>query len=232
MIVVLGTPHTGRTPGKRDPEGNFREPVYCRELVTLIKPELEKCILVDKVFIDYEPLEPKEEWISKDVKTEQARELNYRVRVVNDICNKYGKNNVIYISLHNDAAGSGAKWLTAGGFSVYTTKGRTKSDIVSECICNAAEINMAGYAKYMEEKRKEGFYDAKQKPFRTDTTDGDKDKEADYFVLKNTLCPAVLVENLFQDNKADVAYLRSAEGKQSIVNTIVDGTINYIKQYG
>ena len=44
----------------------------------------------------------------------------------------------------------------------------------------------------------------------------------------HTYCPAVLVENFFQDNKKDVEFLNSKEGKQKCVDTIVKGIINYI----
>lgn len=35
----------------------------------------------------------------------------------------------------------------------------------------------------------------------------------------------------FMDNKEDIAYLTSMEGKQNIVNTHVEGIIQYIKEY-
>ena len=43
-----------------------------------------------------------------------------------------------------------------------------------------------------------------------------------------TLCPAVLTESLFYDNKGDLAILKSAEGKERIVQAHVDGIINYL----
>ena len=48
-------------------------------------------------------------------------------------------------------------------------------------------------------------------------------------MLTNTKCGAVLTENFFMDNKEDIAYLTSIEGKQAIVNTHVYGIVNYIK---
>ena len=48
---------------------------------------------------------------------------------------------------------------------------------------------------------------------RKDMTDGDPDKESGFYILKHTKCPAVLTENLFQDNKEDVGFLLSEEGK-------------------
>ena len=80
----------------------------------------------------------------------------------------------------------------------------------------------------MEEGKKSGAYDSKQRPFRTDKTDGDRDQEANFYVLRKTICPAVLTENLFQDNRSDVAFLLSDEGKKAIENLHIAGIRSYI----
>lgn len=64
---------------------------------------------------------------------------------------------------------------------------------------------------------------------RKDMTDGDPDKESGFCILKYTQCPAVLTENLFQDNKEDVDFLLSEEGKQTIVSLHVKGICKYLK---
>ena len=48
-------------------------------------------------------------------------------------------------------------------------------------------------------------------------------------MLTKTKCPAVLTENFFMDNKDEVAYLLSAEGREAVVATHVDGIIKYIE---
>jgi N-acetylmuramoyl-L-alanine amidase len=50
------------------------------------------------------------------------------------------------------------------------------------------------------------------------------------YVLGNTKCPAVLTENLFQDNKDDVDYLLSEAGRHTIARLHVEGIINYINK--
>ena len=60
-------------------------------------------------------------------------------------------------------------------------------------------------------------------------SDGDMDKESNFYVLKNTNCPAVLTENFFMDSKKDLEYLNSDLGFYQIVKTHVDGIMNYIK---
>ena len=48
-------------------------------------------------------------------------------------------------------------------------------------------------------------------------------------ICRETKCPAVLTENLFQDNKADVEYLLSDEGRATIARLHVQGILDYIK---
>ena len=50
------------------------------------------------------------------------------------------------------------------------------------------------------------------------------------YVLNNTKCPAILTENLFQDNADDVSFLLSDEGKHVIERLHVEGIINYIER--
>lgn len=137
--------------------------------------------------------------------------LSERVSRVNKICDEYGANNVILISIHANAAGNGTSWMNAKGWSAFTTKGKTKSDEISNYLYEEAENN---------------FSDRK---IRTDISDGDKDWESNFTIIKNTKCPAVLTENFFYDNVDDVKYILSDEGKKAVIKTHVDGIINYIK---
>lgn len=67
---------------------------------------------------------------------------------------------------------------------------------------------------------------------RKDLSDGDPDWEENFYILRKTKCAAVLTENFFQDNKEDVSYLISLEGRRQVVRTHVDGIIKYVKKYG
>jgi N-acetylmuramoyl-L-alanine amidase len=155
--------------------------------------------------------------------------LTTRCKRVNNWCYKYGKSNVLLLSIHVNAAGMGNKWMSAGGWCCFTSKGETKSDAFAECLYDAAEKHLYDYIRNFPAKKAKGLYDSKQRPIRTDKVDGDRDFEANFAVLYNTLCPAVLTENLFQDNKADVEYLLSEEGKQHIIDLHVDGVMNYLQ---
>lgn len=135
--------------------------------------------------------------------------LSERCRRVNSICDRVGTKNVILVSIHCNAAGNGSQWMNARGWEAWTSVGQTAADKMADCLYKAAEET-----------------DFK---IRKDTTDGDPDKEGHLYILKHTKCPAVLTENLFQDNKEDVAFLLSETGKETIVSLHVKGIINYLK---
>ena len=102
------------------------------------------------------------------------------------------------ISIHVNAAGNGP-WMNARGWSGWTSKGQTGGDILANKLYEAADMS-----------------------------DGDPDWESNFYILKNTNCPACLTENMFQDNKEDVDWLLSEEGKQAITDIHVKGIKKYI----
>ncbi|MCR1854801.1 N-acetylmuramoyl-L-alanine amidase [Parabacteroides distasonis] len=135
--------------------------------------------------------------------------LRERCQRANAICDKLGTKNVILVSVHCNAAGNGSQWMNARGWEAWTSVGQTKADTLAEHLYKAAEET--------------GL------KTRKDMTDGDADKEGHLYILKHTKCPAVLTENLFQDNREDVAFLLSETGKENIVRLHVKGIINYLK---
>ena len=163
--------------------------------------------------IDYEPLQPNTQMKGSTASQEQSRELTWRANFVNTQCAKYGTSNCIYISVHVNAAGADGKWKTARGWCVYTSPGKTKSDTLATYLYEEAKSILPADSKYY---------------VRSDFSDGDPDYEANFYVLTKTKCPAVLTENLFQDNKEDIAFLTSKEGKEKIVNIHVNGIMRYI----
>lgn len=46
-------------------------------------------------------------------------------------------------------------------------------------------------------------------------------------ICRDTSMPAILVENMFQDNLEDVEYLLSEEGKENLADIIVNGILDY-----
>lgn len=122
---------------------------------------------------------------------------------------EYKASEAILISIHCNAAGSGG-WMAARGWEAWTSVGQTKADKLATCLYEAAEEVLSGMK------------------IRKDMSDGDPDKEEGFYILKHTKCPAVLTENLFQDNKEDVDFLLSPEGKKAIVNLHVQGIRKYL----
>lgn len=146
--------------------------------------------------------------------------LKERCRRVNEVCRKVGKNNVIMVSVHCNAAGADGKWKSAGGWCVYTSPGQTKADVLATHIWNAANVHLKPYIDRFPILKAEGAYDGRQVPIRADWSDGDPDYEARFAVLTGTQCPAVLTESLFQDNRADVDFLLSKVGHNAIVDLL------------
>lgn len=51
---------------------------------------------------------------------------------------------------------------------------------------------------------------------RFDHSDGDMDKESQFYILRNTHCPAILTENFFMDTEKDCRYIMSEEGRDAV----------------
>lgn len=193
MKVLIDNGHGEDTLGKCSPDKRLREYTYCREIARRVSRQLS-LQGIDAILITPE---------EKDVA------LRERVRRVNSWSRKLGKENVLMVSIHNNAAGNDGKWHTATGFSVFISKNASdKSKRLARIFTeNAAAMGLMGNRAVPKEK---------------------------YWVqslamTRDTICPAVLTENLFQDNKEDVDFLLSEEGKQAITKLHVDSIIQYIK---
>ena len=208
MLILLDPAHGHNTPGKRSPDGTLLEYAYTRELARRIVS-----ILQSRGY-DSELLVPEDDDIP----------LSERVRRVNEICLTYEPScpaptghpipNVILISLHINAAGDGTKWMNATGWSCYTCKGLTESDRLADCLYKAAEQIL------------------KNQVIRTDyARDGDPDWEENFYILRHSLCPAVLTENFFMDSLYDRDFLLNEAGKQAIVDTHIEGITKYLSFY-
>jgi len=211
-VIILGTAHLATTPGKCSPDGQFREYAYSREIVAAVAGTLRKEGYT--VFVDYMAPNPSPQMKGATWKQEQSRELAWRVDFVNSICAKYGKEKCIYVSVHNNAAGADGCWHTARGFSVYVSpKASEASKVLARCINDAAKAQ--GQAVTGNRAvQPQGYW------------------TSSLYVLNNTRCQAVLTENLFQDNREDVAFLLSPSGREAIARLHVRGIVEYIKSRG
>ena len=196
-LIFLDNGHGNNTAGKRSPDGTLLEYQYTRDMAKSVFNTLKALgynveLLVPEIY---------------DVP------LSERVRRVNQYCNDYGASNVVVVSVHINAAGNGTQWMTARGFSVYTSKGKTKSDELATIMCEEAEKSHIDFK------------------IRRDFSDGDPDWEENFTILTKTKCPAVLSENFFMDNKDDVNCLLSQTGKDVIKNLHINSIIRYANKY-
>lgn len=207
-LIVLGTAHRMREPGKCSPDRRIKECVYSREICKEVASKLRSYGY--KVEIDYEPLDLPRTMQSSNVLQERNRELAMRVNYVNELCRQNGSKNVLYVSVHINAAGSDDKWHDAKGWQVcVSTKASQSSKLLADCLFDAAKANGL--------KMRQPTLLQKYWP-------------QSLYVLNSTNCPAVLTENLFQDNKADVDYLLSEAGRHTIARLHVEGIISYINK--
>lgn len=116
LTIILDAAHGEEVPGKRSPDGLFREYKWSRETISKLSVKLKE--------LGYEVFES----------NPTDREIGLSKRA--DNANKISRKNKIFISIHSNAAGNGVKWMNATGFSVYTTKGNTNSDYVAEVLMN------------------------------------------------------------------------------------------------
>ena len=135
--------------------------------------------------------------------------LSQRVSRVNTICREFGAQNCCVVSIHLDACPpNDGKWHNARGFSVRVAKNASsRSKKLARLLYEQAEaLNLKGNRSVPPEK----YW------------------VQNLAICRDTNCAAVLTENLFQDNKEDVAFLLSKEGKDAIVQLHLNGIMNYI----
>ena len=133
--------------------------------------------------------------------------LGERVRRANKICKT---EECIYVSVHANAAGMGKQWRSAKGWEIHVSGNASDT---SKLVANSM------YDEAVKLNRKT------RKPMPNQ-----KYWVSNFYVLKYTHCPAVLIESGFYDNLEDCEYLLSERGKEESATIIANGLINYLKQ--
>jgi N-acetylmuramoyl-L-alanine amidase len=193
--ILIGRAHGKQVPGKASPATSnpkgfsdddnltFKEWEWSESICEMLKKSVEN----DKDFSG----------IAVELVIKPEEENEPALSVLRSRCNK---TDAFALWIHTNAAGLGTNWMNARGYSVWTSRGKTKSDL---------------YATIIYEEFDKAFPELK-KFDRKDMSDGDVDYEANFNVLMFTP-PSVLVETLFQDNREDVAILKSASFKDRYV---------------
>lgn len=203
IVVLLDNGHGKNTPGKRSPKlengKQLFEWAYVREIVNGIANKLQE------EGIGYHIVHPESNEIDS-----QSKDLIIRTTRANIYHNKAKKDGktTIFISVHVNASGISSGWNKASGWTVY---------IANQCSDNSLKLAQLLYSEAEKRGLKGNRSVPKERAWRND-----------FWVLRKTNMPAVLTENLFMDNKEEVKYLLSEEGKKSIIDLHVEGIKQYI----
>lgn len=137
--------------------------------------------------------------------------LKERVRRVNTIVHdaKIAGKQVLLISIHINAAGHGT-WKNASGWSVWVANNASDKSKQFAQIAYSEALSLG--LKGNRVVPKEQYW------------------SSNFYILKNTLCPAVLTENMFMDNQEDVQFLNSEKGKEMIVQLHYNAILKYIEK--
>lgn len=193
MKILIDNGHGVDTAGKCSPDGSLREYAYTRKIAKRVVEAL------NREGYDAERIVTEENDIS----------LKERCARVDAVCRKLGAKNVLLISIHNNASGSGDQWMTARGFSAHVSlNASTMSKRLAKFLWQQAiDLGLKGN-RYVPSE----MY-----------------LSQNLALCRDTPCTAVLTENLFQDNKEDVAFLRSEEGQNAVTALHVEGIKSFIK---
>jgi N-acetylmuramoyl-L-alanine amidase len=118
-----------------------------------------------------------------------------------DIANRWKAD--LFISIHVNSVDN----PSVVGTEVFTLPGQGVADPIADAIIKAMMEEFPG------------------RKFRTDTTDGDLDKEEKFYVLKNTNMPAILVELAFISNPKEEQLLADPEFQKRLAVAIARGII-------
>lgn len=175
LIVIIDPAHGADVSGKCSPDGKHREYKWSRERAKSLRKML--------LHLGYEV------FLTTESENEPGltRRRNFATQV------RYGSRKLL-LSLHNNGAGNGTKWMSASGVEAYTTPGVTDADICADIILRTLKED---FPLLKMRFNKDAFLN--------------RDKEARYAVLMGSDYMGVLIEWLFQDNKKDVEKLLDPE---------------------
>lgn len=135
--------------------------------------------------------------------------LSERVGRANAICRASGgRERCLLVSIHVNGAGSDGLWHTARGWQVCVSRNASKAS-------KQLAFNLTSAAERLGLKVRRPMA---TQPYWVQNLS----------ICRDVVCPAILTENLFQDNKEDVDFLLSEEGREAIVRVHVDGILAYL----
>lgn len=115
----------------------------------------------------------------------------------------------LLLSIHVNAAGGDGQWHEASGFAAYVCPDAsgTSRNVAKRLVALARGRGLAG-DRWLPTA---GYW------------------EQDLAICRDTRCPAVLAECLFQDNRQDMDYLLSDPGRIAMAQLLVDAVLPFLK---
>ena len=191
-VILLDNGHGDNTEGKHSPDWSLMEWKYTRQIVKKIHKKL--C----DFGYDARILVPEDHDI----------DLWTRCKRVNKIVDEFGRENVMLISVHVNAA-PGEGWQKARGWQVHT-------------YLNPSEESIKMANTFFDEVQNMGYKVRRPSPDQ-------KYWKNDFCILKKSNCPAILTENFFMNNEQDVNFLLSDNGKNAVVTYHINAIMKLIK---
>jgi len=131
-------------------------------------------------------------------KSNLKQDLGKRMQIANSY------NPDIFVSIHCNSFSANSK-----GFEIFTTPGQNNSDILTTKIHSRVKSTFPDLV------------------YRQDISDGDVDKEANFYVIKYAKCPSTLIEMLFISNPEEEKLLNSPDFQDKMAFAIAQGIGDY-----
>ncbi len=170
-LIIIDNGHGHDTKGKCSPGGQLKEWEWTRQAARMLAYRLHAEGFKTAMLVPE----------SYDVA------LSERCRRANKLHADHGKKSVL-ISLHCNAAGNGADFKNASGFSDYV------------CPSASDDAKKLAVAIWDAVTKEPAFKGNRARPFAGYL-------QANYYILSHTSMPAVLLECLFMDNMNDLSLL-------------------------
>lgn len=134
----------------------------------------------------------------------ESADVPLRQRVAR--ANAYGKD-AILVSIHANAAGRG-EWMQARGWSAFVAQ-------------NASQRSMRLASRLAAEAERQSL------KVRRPVANQDFWVQ-NLAICRDTICPAVLTENLFMDNLSDIEIMLSEDGMRRLANLHIEAILRFI----
>ena len=180
MKIVIDAGHGPETPGKRSPDGSLREYQFNSVVARY---------MADELLNGYEGVEIL-------MTHDDSRDVPLKERT--DRANEWKAD--LFVSIHANAAGDGARWNSAQGIETYVYETRPPAAVA---LANAVQRQLV---------RSTGRPDRGV-------------KYANFHVLRETKMTAILVECGFMTNREDAELLKSDSYRRKCAEAIVAGIV-------